>query len=689
MRVTDDDGLTHETPQFSISVAEPNLPPVMVGDQNFSMVENTSLQLTLNGATDPEEDTLTYSMVVGPTSGALSGCLGIDESAGLQCSFTPVAEFVGSVVFSYRANDGNRDSEMVSVVTIDVLSSNQSPVANAGSDLTAKTKELFTLDGSASSDLEGDSITFLWELFVKPEGSHAQLANIRSATPGLIADKAGSYTARLIVNDGESDSLPDEVVITVTEESNQAPSLAAITSPQTLQLGTELRLTLAGTDADSGDRLRFSATEMPANARLDSGSGQFRFRPLSDQVGTHVVNFMVSDGKQSSSLEVSFVVTPAVEEQVTALKSRVLDASAFSQGNTVPLEGVTITIEGSSVSTTSDADGYFTLSGIPHGIQIVSLNASGVAASDGSTFADFKGRLPIMPNVLNRPFRDYLLPKIDPQGMAMVNSETETTVNNTNIGVSLTIPPETAINQDGTSYTGPLSVSVVPSNATPRELPEAFRPSFIITLQPVGVRFSTPVDITFPNSDNLPAGSYTDVYSLSERGGFERVGIGKVTSNRRSIKLVAGGIRATTWHFVMPPTPNFVGVSTPNGGPDNSNNGQADECDNIGSGICAATGMLTEAHLFPSFRDSGTVVRHELHYTNTPSLMNTVVIPRFKYENQAIFDGVQISASFSFPRLMALSLQFNGVQTPRSYFSVRATQGDSGRNDPLCSRTKN
>ena len=50
LRVIDNDGLSHQTEPSTIQVSEPNLPPVMVGNQSFSVVENNSLSITLNGA---------------------------------------------------------------------------------------------------------------------------------------------------------------------------------------------------------------------------------------------------------------------------------------------------------------------------------------------------------------------------------------------------------------------------------------------------------------------------------------------------------------------------------------------------------------------------------------------------------------------------------------------------------------
>ena len=196
LRVTDDDNLTHQTPESTITVEEPNLPPIMLGDQTFEGMQNKALELTLNGATDPEQDPLTYFIVneFPETSGTLTDCLG--ETDQLTCTYTPPDDFVGQVMFSYKANDGQRDSETMSLVTINLEAYTLKPTANAGVDQEALSGALVTLDGSGS-DPEGEPITYFWELVTKPMLSQAQLANPTSTTPVFITDRDGTYTAQV------------------------------------------------------------------------------------------------------------------------------------------------------------------------------------------------------------------------------------------------------------------------------------------------------------------------------------------------------------------------------------------------------------------------------------------------------------------------------------------------------------
>ena len=679
LKVTDNAGVSHQTEEFSITVLEPNLPPIMVSNQGFSGSQNLPLRFTLNGATDQAGDTLTYTLVNSPTSGTLTECLG--GTSDLDCLFIPGPDFTGNAIFSYRANDGKRDSLGTSVVTLTIALGNRLPVANGGADLQARVGKVLALDGSASTDPEGKDLSYFWQLTTRPPESRAVLGRHLSSAPSLIADKNGRYVLRLTVNDGELNSLFDSVTVTASGEINAAPVLGIIVATQSLQLGQELRLTLTGSDSD-GDSLSFLALNLPANAKLDAETGKFRFKPGLKQVGNYVVSFMASDDRTVSPIQqVTFSVTAAAMAQETTLKSRVLDGNAYSLGQTTPLVGVTISAPApedstpATITTTSDANGYFTLTGIAPGPQIVSLDAAGVVAADGSRFANFKGRLPIMPGVLNRPYQDYLLPKIDPRGEATVNPVSATNINNTNIGVSFSVPAQTVMKGDGTPYSGKLSVSEVPNNATPRELPEVLRPNFIITLQPVGLTFATPVRVNFPNRDNLPPGATTELYSLSEQGGFKRVGIGKVARDGRTIALIQGGIEATTWHFMIQSNPLFRGVSSADKGPGHTNSGQATECREIGSSVCVATGILSNEHRLVSFRDSGEDIAHTITYKNTPSLMRALVIPEFEFQQRTVLGGNQVNLVPSFPRVMALSLELQGVETPRSFFNTSTQMG--------------
>jgi hypothetical protein len=94
---------------------------------------------------------------------------------------------------------------------------NTPPVADAGPDQTVNVGATVQLDGSGSSDPDGDPLSFNWQFIAKPAGSAAALSNPRIAMPTFVADVAGDYVLKLTVDDGRGGSDTAQVTITAIE----------------------------------------------------------------------------------------------------------------------------------------------------------------------------------------------------------------------------------------------------------------------------------------------------------------------------------------------------------------------------------------------------------------------------------------------------------------------------------------
>lgn len=92
---------------------------------------------------------------------------------------------------------------------------NEAPVANAGANQSVVVDAVVTLDGSASSDGNGDKLNYAWSITTKPTGSTATLSSSTVVSPTFTADLAGDYVCSLIVNDGAVSSAASTVTVTV------------------------------------------------------------------------------------------------------------------------------------------------------------------------------------------------------------------------------------------------------------------------------------------------------------------------------------------------------------------------------------------------------------------------------------------------------------------------------------------
>ncbi len=77
---------------------------------------------------------------------------------------------------------------------------NSAPTADAGSDQTVAVGETVTLDGSGSTDPDGDSLFYDWVIVSQPAGGTAAIADPRFSRHST--EVAGDYVIELTVNDG-------------------------------------------------------------------------------------------------------------------------------------------------------------------------------------------------------------------------------------------------------------------------------------------------------------------------------------------------------------------------------------------------------------------------------------------------------------------------------------------------------
>jgi RHS repeat-associated protein len=184
-----------------------------------------------SASSDIDGDALTYAWAIVARPATSTATL--SDPAAVSPSFT--IDAAGTYVVQLIVNDGAVNSAP-DAVTISTL--NTRPVANAGADQPVIAGDTVSLDGSASSDVDGDGLTYQWAIIARPAGSAAVLGDPTAAQPSFVADRGGDYVVQLIVNDGTESSAPDAVsVIARVSVPNvvgalEADATAAITGAQ-------------------------------------------------------------------------------------------------------------------------------------------------------------------------------------------------------------------------------------------------------------------------------------------------------------------------------------------------------------------------------------------------------------------------------------------------------------------------
>ncbi|MBI3807726.1 MAG: PKD domain-containing protein [Nitrospirae bacterium] len=331
------DGIVNSAPA-NVTISTANTAPVANAGPNQTVAVGATVTLNGSGSTDADGNTLTYqwSFASVPTGSAASLTL----PTTMKPTF--IVDHAGDYVVRLIVNDGTVNS---APATVTITTANTTPVANAGPDQTAIAGSTVTLNGSGSTDVDGNSLTYDWSFMSVPTGSLATFSNPTAAKPTFVADKAGQYVAQLIVNDGTVSSTPDTVTITTTG-ANTAP-VANAGPDQTVSASSTVQLDGSASKDTDGNALRYqwALTVKPTGSKATLSNAATMMASFNaDVAGQYVAQLTVNDGMVNSAPDTVMITT---------LGGNTAPVANAGPDQTVPL-GTVVTLDGSA---SKDADG--------------------------------------------------------------------------------------------------------------------------------------------------------------------------------------------------------------------------------------------------------------------------------------------------------------------------------------------
>jgi len=348
--ITVSDGTDSITQSFTVTVAEPNHAPVITSTAVTTGTAGTAYTYTVT-ATDPDGDTLTYSLTTNPTGMTINSATGV-------ITWTPTAAGSENVIIT--VSDGTDSITQSFTITV-AEALNQAPVITPITDYTLTLGGTFSYTVTAT-DPDGDTLTY--SLSTYPTGM-----TIDSATGVItwIPTSVVSYSVTIEVSDGDLTDV-QTFTVTVLEIPNKAPVISPI-ADATIILGETFSYTATATDPD-GDTLTYSLTTNPTGMTINSTTGAITWIPTS--VVSYSVTVEVSDGEltdtQSFTITVGEILLTSIEVLPYSMTlevgdSRTIDSITTHYNNgteTIITPLSTCTYESDKSNATVSSDGVIT-----------------------------------------------------------------------------------------------------------------------------------------------------------------------------------------------------------------------------------------------------------------------------------------------------------------------------------------
>jgi hypothetical protein len=311
----------------------------------------TRISLDGSKSADPEKGAISFHWTVKSPQGSAAILAGVD---GAQPTLTldKTGEYAVSLVVIDAAGASSSATVTVNAVP---ATANSAPTAKPVAATQVTVGDTLVLDGSGSTDADGDLIEFEWTLLSVPEKSEAQLEQLSLPKSGLTPDLPGAYSVQLVVKDRlGARSAPAFLTFDAVDRDLRPVAVARSSAPE-LPAGKEVTLDATQSKDSEGkiSGFRWSLKSAPAgsSALLTEAQAQApRFSIQTDLKGSYVFELVVLDeaGQESAAETVTVhargpgetapVAAIEVPEQVMLGATTLLDGSSSADADQADLE---------------------------------------------------------------------------------------------------------------------------------------------------------------------------------------------------------------------------------------------------------------------------------------------------------------------------------------------------------------
>ncbi len=288
------DGSETDEQAYQITVININNPPVFISEP-ATEVDQGSLYSYLITATDPDNDTLIFTVPVKPDWLTF-------DSVSNTLSGVPVQEDIGIYDITVRITDGV--IETIQGFQLTVIDVNDLPEFLSSPILTVYQDAIYGYNFLAH-DPDGDDLTYTAVML--PGWLTFNVSKfIISGTPAN--EDVGIHDVKIRVSDGKG-HYDHQFQITVINV-NDLPVITSFPSESDVWPDQEYHYQITAYDVDTGDVLTFTTNELPDWLTLTpaTNSASLSGTPSLSDVGSHAITIHVSDGTDEVNQEFNIEV---------------------------------------------------------------------------------------------------------------------------------------------------------------------------------------------------------------------------------------------------------------------------------------------------------------------------------------------------------------------------------------------